>query len=105
MTPSGIPTRSERPTAASISENVWMLSSQRPISANDANAASTPSACLQCPKRATTSVPSATVPTQVSFSKNVVNHETRSSRKVAKPLKTEKTKLGFAALRLSLSHV
>ena len=35
MTPSGIPTRSERPTAASISASVCMLASHRPISANE----------------------------------------------------------------------
>ena len=75
------------------------------MSANDANAARTPIACLQCPKRTTTKVPSATVPTQVSFSKKVVNQETRLSRKVAKPLKIAKTKFGCGVLRLSLSQV
>src|SRR5258705_2700970 len=105
ITPSGIPTSRDSPTAAKISAKVCTLCSQSPISANEANAARTPKACCQRPKRSTTSVPSATVPTQVSFWKNVVNQETRLSRNVAKPLKIAKTKLGLAALRLSLSHV
>src|SRR5262249_61908983 len=73
-------------------------------SANDANAARTPSACFQCPNRATTSVPSATVPTHVSLLKNDVNHDTRLSRKLAKPLNTSKKRLGFGTLRLLLSQ-
>src|SRR5262245_52173751 len=103
-TPTGIPTRSESPTAASMSENVSMLSVHSPISANDANAARTPSACFQCPNRATTSVPSATVPTHVTLLKNDVNHDTRLSRKFANQLNTSKKKLGFGTLRLLLSQ-
>ncbi len=103
-TPSGIPISSESETAAVISANVCTLSSQRPISANDANAAATPSAALRLPKRSTTTIPKAAVPTQVSLKKKLVSHETRLSRKVAKPLKIVKKKLGFGRLRSLLSQ-
>ena len=46
-------------TATSISASVSMLGSHRPISANAANAASTPSAARQPPKRSTISAPGA----------------------------------------------
>ena len=45
--PSGMPMRSESPTATSISASVCMLSSQRPVSANVANATSVIERCAQ----------------------------------------------------------
>src|ERR1700694_875942 len=104
-TPSGIPTASESPTAASVSANVSTLCSQSPIAANEVIAARTINAARRPPKRSTTRVASAVVPAQVSLWKNEVSHETRLSRKFAKPLKIEKTKLGCATLRLSLNQV
>ena len=93
------------PLPETMAEHAGAIIFGGPMSANDAKATRTPTACCQRPKRSTTSVPSATVPTQVSFSKKVVNQETRLSRKVAKPLKIAKTKFGCGVLRLSLSQV
>ena len=104
MTPSGMPTRSESDTAASMSASVCMLGSHRPISANNANAPSTQSAARQPPKRSTISTKAAVVPTQVMSSKSSFSRLTRSSRKELKPLKIENTKLGSSALRLSVSQ-
>src|SRR5262245_16132869 len=100
-----MPTSSESATAENINANVSMDSSQSPSSPKLANAASTPSAARRPPKRSTTSVPSARVPTQVSEWKNEVSHDTRSSRNVENPLKIVNTKLGSGTLRLSLSQV
>ena len=66
-TPSGTPTASESETAASISDSVCMLSSQRPSTAKDAKLANMISAARRPPKRRASSVPSAVVPAQVSF--------------------------------------
>ena len=103
-TPSGIPTSSERLTAAIVSENVSMLSCQRPMSANEPSASRTPAAARRPPKRNTISAPSTVVPAHLSLRKNEVSHETRWSRKFAKPLKIEKTTLGCSTLRLLLSQ-
>ena len=104
MTPSGMPTRSDSDTAASMSASVCMLGSHRPITANDANAPSTHSAARQPPNRSTISTKAAVVPTQVMSSKSSYSRLTRSSRKELKPLKIENTKLGSSALRLSVSQ-
>ena len=53
-TPSGIPIASESATAENMSAKVSTLSCQRPMSANDRNAASTPSAARRLPKRSAT---------------------------------------------------
>ena len=49
--PSGTPTRSDRPTAASIRASVSMLASQSPSSANEAKARATITAARTPPKR------------------------------------------------------
>ncbi len=103
-TPSGIPISSESETAAVISAKVCTLSSQRPSTANETNAAATPSAARRLPKRSTTTIPNVAVPTHVSLKKKLVSHETRLSRKFAKPLKIVKTKLGLAPFRSALSQ-
>ena len=58
---------SDSATAESTSANVSTVSSQRPSAAKLANAARTRNAARRPPKRSTTSVPSATVPAQVSL--------------------------------------
>jgi hypothetical protein len=99
--PSGIPTASDRLTAASISASVCRLSPHRPISANEASAPATQAAARHPPKRRTTSVAAAVVPTQVSQSSSRSNHSTRLSTKVANPSKSANTKLRSSALRWS----
>src|SRR5664279_3756213 len=81
--PSGCPIRSDSETDANVSANVRTTGSHRPIVANNRNAVRTPSAARRPPKRSTTSVPSAVVPTHVSLKKNEVSQPTRSSRNVA----------------------
>src|SRR3954463_9252172 len=103
-TPTGRPTSSESPTAANTSENVSTDSSHSPSSAKLANAASTPSAARRPPKRSTTSVPSTTVPAQVSLWKKLMNHATSWSRKFEKPLKILNAMFGSGTLRLLLSQ-
>ena len=70
----------------SMSASVWMLSSQRPLSANVANAASAQIAAFTPPNRSATRTPTIVVPIQVIQPQNRVTQETRSSRNVAKPL-------------------
>ena len=82
-----------------------MLSSQRPISANDASAARTHVAARQPPKRSATSVATTDVPIHVIQSRSRLNQSTRLSTNVAKPSKAAKTKLGSSALRWSSSQI
>ena len=104
-TPSGIPTRSDNDTAASMRASVCMLSTQSPVSANTANAPSAQAAARTPPYRSTTSTPATVVPTQVIQPRNRVNQPTRSSRNDAKPLNALKTTFGSWAFRCSSSHV
>ncbi len=71
-----------------------MLSSHSPRNANEANAPSTQAAARTPPKRRTIANPATVVPTQVSHCNRLVSQVTMSSRKVANPLKTRKTKFG-----------
>src|SRR5581483_6577393 len=103
--PTGTPIASESATEANVSAKVRMLASQTPSAANDTNAAAVPSAARRPPKRSTTAVPSAAVPTHVSLKKKLVSQPTMSSRKVATPLNTTKKTLGCGTLRRSLSQV
>ena len=104
-TPSGTPTRSERPTAASMSAKVCMLSSHSPVSANVANAPPTHAAARQPPNRSAIAVPTTVVPSQVSHRSNLSNHSTRWSTNVENPSKTAKTTFGSSAFRWSSSQV
>ncbi len=104
-TPSGIPTRSERPTAASISARVCMLSTQRPLAAKATNAARAHSAARTPPKRSETRTPATETPTHVIQPRKLVSQVTRLSRKSAKPLNARITTLGLSALRWSTSQV
>ena len=88
-----------------MSASVWMLSSQRPLSANVANAASAQIAAFTPPNRSATRTPTIVVPIQVIQPQNRVTQETRSSRNVAKPLNVRMTALGLSAFRWSTSHV
>ena len=103
--PSGIPTTSESPTAENISASVWMLSSQSPLSANIANAASAQIAARTPPKRSDDerrrrrcADPGHPVQEARQPGDEVVEE-------VAKPLNARKTALGLSALRWSMSHV
>ena len=89
--PSGIPTRRERPTEASIRASVSMLSSQRPKSAKVAKADSVIRAARRPPKRSTSATPATVVPAQVSQISSRLNHSTRWSIPELKPSKTVKT--------------
>ena len=89
--PTGIPTRRDRPTATSIRASVSMLSSQRPSSANDANADSVIRAARRPPKRSMSNTPAIVVPAQVSQSSSRSNHSTRCSIAELKPSKTVNT--------------
>ena len=71
-TPSGMPTASESPTAASISASVCMLSSQSPSAANEAKAPSMISPARRPPKRSDDERRRALVPTHVIFVQRVV---------------------------------
>ena len=102
--PNGIPIASDSSTAASISPSVWMLSSHSPISANETNAKNTISAARPPPKRHTSRVEAAIVPTQVSHSKTSMKAVTSHSQNERKPSSTAKTGLGFAAVRCSSSQ-
>ena len=104
-TPSGIPIASERPTAASISASVCMLSTQSPLAANATKAASAQIAARTPPKRSETRTPATVTPTHVIQPRKLVNQLTRSSRKSAKPLNARITTLGLSALRWSTSQV
>ena len=72
--PSGIPTRRDSPTAASIRASVSMLSSHRPDSAKAANAESVIRAARRPPKRRTSATPAIVVPTHVSQISSRLNH-------------------------------
>ena len=96
---------SERPTAASIRTNVCMLSSQRPLARErDERGEEAQIAARAPPKRSDTRTPATVTPTQVIQPRKSVNHLTRSSRKLAKPLKALITTLGLEALRWSTSQ-
>ena len=82
-----------------------MLSSQSPLRANVAKAASAQIAARMPPKRSEISTPATVTPTQVIQPRKFVNQVTRSSRKFAKPLKARMTMLGLSAFRWSTSHV
>ena len=105
MTPIGIPISSESDTAASISASVCTLSSHSPISANEANAASTMSPARQPPKRHTISTPAASVPTQVIHSIASLAVVTSQSANARKPSRIAKTKLRSSAVRCSSSQL
>ena len=75
--PSGTPTARDSATATSISASVWMLLSQSPSAAKDANAASMIAPARRPPKRSARSVLNAVVPTQVSFVSAVYSQLTR----------------------------
>jgi hypothetical protein len=101
--PIGTPMRIEIETAAVISARVWMLSSQRPSSANDTNAPNTISAARKPPKRRTMSVLAAIMPTQVSHSKAFSSAVTSHSANARNPSSTAKN--GFEpSVRCSRSH-
>ena len=102
--PMGTPIASERSTAADIRASVWMLSSQRPMSAKDTNEANTISAARQPPKRRTMSVLAATTPGQVSHSSASLRAVTIHSASARKPSKIAKMRLGFSAVRCSSSQ-
>ncbi len=104
-TPSGSPTRSERPTAASMSESVCMLSTQSPLAANVAKAASAQIPARAPPNRRETATPATVTPTQVIQSSRSSNRVTRPSSMFANPLKARMTRLGLSALRWSTSQV
>src|SRR5215211_1759094 len=105
ITPNGTPMSSESETAASIRASVCTLSSQRPISANDTNAANTISPARQPPYRHTISTPAASVPTQVIHSSASLNAATSQSANARKPSKIAKTMLRSSAVRCSSSQV
>ena len=102
--PSGMPTRSESPTAASISASVSMLASQRPSRAKEANADAVITAARTPPNLSTVIVPTAAAPSQLSQRIALVNQSTRSSTNVAKPSNTLKNGLSGVAERWSRSH-
>ena len=81
-----------------------MLASQRPSSANEANAPRTIAAARRPPKRQTTSVPVTAVPTHVSQRMNRSSQPTRSSRNTRNQLKIVNTRPVFSAVRCSISH-
>jgi len=105
MIPSGMPTSSERDTAAIISASVWMLSSHRPLSANVAKATIAQIAAFGPPNRSDTRTPTTAVPIQVIQPQNLISQDTRSSRNDAKLLNAWMTTLGSSALRWSTSQV
>jgi len=82
-----------------------MLSSQSPLAAKVANAASAHTAARTPPKRSETRTPATVTPTQVIQPRKLVNQLTRLSRKSAKPLNARITTLGLSALRWSTSQV
>jgi hypothetical protein len=104
-TPRGMPTRSERVTAASIRASVCMLSVQSPLSAKVANAPTAQIAAFRPPNLSATRTPTTDAPIQVIQPNSRVSHVTRSSRKEAKPLNVRMTTLGLSAFRWSTSHV
>ncbi len=81
-----------------------MLSSHRPISANETNAPSTMSPARQPPKRQTNSVPAAIMPGHVSHSKKSSSAVTSQSAKARKPSRIAKKMFGFSAVRCSSSQ-
>ena len=82
-----------------------MLSTQRPLAAKVANAASAQTAARTPPKRRETRTPATVTPTQVIQPRKLVNQLTRLSRNSAKPLNARITALGLSALRWSTSQV
>ena len=82
-----------------------MLSTQSPLPANAAKAASAHRAARRPPKRSETRTPATVAPTHVIQPRKLVNQPTRLSRKSANPLNPRMTTLGLSALRLSTSQV
>ena len=82
-----------------------MLSTQSPLAANAAKAASAHRPARRPPKRSETRTPATVTPTHVIQPRKLVNQLTRLSRKSAKPLNARITMLGLSALRWSTSQV